>query len=153
MAAGAPRALEDGRAVRAEARESAARGVSALPCDRGNVGGHVDRVLTLEDVLRHRRAVARRRLSGTEAMLDEVLARRVGGDRPGAEPDLVEDDVLEDALRIALLDVGREGVVEVGADRPARAGCGERVTRAARLREELPAALGVRPLPGVRRAA
>src|SRR5439155_26478561 len=70
-----------------------------------------------------------------------------------AEPDLVEDEVLERALRIALLDVGGEGVVKVRADRPARAGRRERVARATAGGEELLAGLRVGRLPGAGDAA
>src|SRR5581483_303925 len=72
-----------------------------------------------------------------------------------AEPDLVEDDVLDRALRIALVDIAREGVVEVRADRPARAGGGQRVAGAAGAAalEQRLAVLEVGPLPGARGAA
>src|SRR6476646_9158653 len=146
VAAGAPGALEDGRAVGAQARETTARGVPALAGDGGDIRGDVERVLALDDVRRHLR------------LHFEVaqFAVRVGGDRAGsgAEPDLVEDDVLDDTLRIALLHVGRERVGEVRAEGPARAGRRESVASPAALREELLAGLRVGPLPaGVRRAA
>src|SRR5262249_31104795 len=72
-----------------------------------------------------------------QAMLDEALRSRVRRDRARTEPDLVKDDVLDRALRIVLADASREGVVKVRADRRARAGGSQRVTRAARRREQL----------------
>src|SRR5437763_1253614 len=130
VAAGAL-ALED----RGAARPDVPRGCRPAGAhDRGDVGGDVDRILAGDEVRRHRRLVR------------ELLVRRVRGDLAGAEPDLVEHDVLDRALRVALFAIRPEGVVEVGADRPTRPRRRECVADGAFLGEELLAGLRVRPL-------
>ena len=80
----------------------------------------------------------------------ELLARRVRRDLSRAEPDLVEDDVLDRAVRVALLPVRSERVVEVRPDRPARVSRLQRVAAGALRREELLPVLDVRPLSAAR---
>src|SRR5579884_2964118 len=134
VAPAAAGSLEDGHSVRPERRKRGGCRVAARSRHRGDVRGDVHRVLARDDVRGHR---------GPDR---ELLVRRVRRNLAGAEPDLVEDEVLDRALLIALLDIRREGVVEVRADRPARPGSGQRVAGAAVLGEELLAARGVRPL-------
>src|SRR5690348_16895762 len=128
MAAGAAGRLEDRLAVRACGRERRAASGPVRAGHSGDVGSDVHGVLALDDVCGHLRL-------GCEALA--VLDRRVRRDRTGAEPDLVEDDVLDRAVRVALLPRGGEGVVEVRPDRSRRACSLQRVAGAAALLEEL----------------
>ena len=96
-------------------------------------------------------------------VVDVVAGHEVGGHagrtgRGGRDGklDLPRDDLLERALLEALLTGGREGVVEIRADRARGARRGERVTAAALLLEQLLAADGVsagRDAAGTRLAA
>jgi hypothetical protein len=117
--------LEDLLAVGSELRRR--RGVRLPgPGDGGDVGRDVDRVLALDEILRHRRV----RL-----------------------PDLVEHDVLDRALLEPLRAVARERVVEVRPHGALRACVGEHVTAGALGgggEEEL---LAVRRVGGRRRLA